>query len=177
MSRRLRALALAAGLTATAAACAANNAEQEANAARAGTDGASALATDTVRGIVAIDGAEPLTRVVVRRPDGRAIEVRGPLADTLRGAVGLDVMVSGARAGAGGDLIEAAGFRVRGLDGIAAADGRLELDGDGVVLVTVDGGRLRYPAAAEALRRLAGRRVWIAGTPGSEPQQWGALDP
>lgn len=173
MNRRLRALALAAGLTATAAACAANHADQGDHAAGATSDGATALATDTARGIVAIAGADPLTRVVVRGADGRDTEVRGPLADTLRQAIGLDVLVAGRAAG---DGIEAAGFRVRGLDGLTAADGRLELDGDGVVLVTVDGSRLRYPAAPEALRQLAGRRVWIAGAPGSEPQHWGALE-
>ena len=179
MSGRLRGLVLAAGLAATAAGCTANHAshaDREDPPTQAGSDGATVLATDTVRGTVAIAGADPLTRVVLRVADGRATEVRGPLADTLRNALGLDVMVAGVVGGAAGDGIEAAGFRIRGLDGLVAADGRLELDGDAVVLVTVDGARLRYPAAPEALRQLAGRRVWIAGMAGAEPQHWGPLD-
>lgn len=130
--------------------------------------------TDTARGVVAITGADPLTRVVLRHEDGSTTPLAGALADTLRRAAGVEVSVTGRRTEEG---LEGTGFRVLRLERLPASDGRLELDGDIAVLLTADGRRLRFPAAPAALRELAGRRVWIAGEPGGEPQSWGLLEP
>ena len=129
---------------------------------------------DTLRGIVAITGSDPLTTVVLRKADGAAVAIRGALADTLRHAEGLDVRLTGAVADG---AVSPRRFLVRGMDGLPAADGTLELHGDTAVLATADGARIRHPLAPEDLRLMAGRRVWIAGHPGAEPQHWGALDP
>ena len=140
-----------------------------------GTDQAPAgPARDTLRGIVAITGSDPLTTVVIRTPDGATVAIRGALADTLRQAAGLDVRLAGTVADG---AVSPRRFLVRGMEGLPAADGTLELDADTAVLVTADGARIRYPMAPRDLRLMAGRRVWIAAHPGAEPQHWGALDP
>lgn len=154
-------------------ACGANHADGD-HAADGPPPGAGDPATDTARGVVAVTGADPLTRVVLRHDDGSTTPIAGAIADTLRRAAGLEVAVTGERTEHG---LEGAAFRVLGLERLPAADGRLEVEGDVAVLVTADGRRLRFPAAPAALRGLAGRRVWIAGNVGGEPQSWGLLEP
>ncbi|HUG40632.1 MAG TPA: hypothetical protein VMM12_09110 [Longimicrobiales bacterium] len=166
MSRRLAAVLLGV----VGAACA-NHAIEEGDAAGSAPGD---HAPDTLRGVVAITGADPLTQVVLRPAGGAPVTLTGPIADSLRGAVGLVVVVAGRR---DGSALEPRTFRVAGLDDLPAADGRLEIEAGAAILVTADGERLRYPGAPEALRRLAGRHVWIAGEPGREPQQWGVLAP
>lgn len=170
MSRAGPALGLAAVLVALA--CGANH-SAERDAAGADRPGADRLAADTLTGVVAVTGADPLTRVVLRPTrSGAEVVLTGPVADTLRAAAGLELWVAGSRAE---DGLAVSDFRVRSVDGVPAADGRLELDGGAVVLVTRSGERLRYPSASPALRDLAGSHVWIAGAPGRAPQQWGVL--
>jgi hypothetical protein len=128
-------------------------------------------APDTVRGTVLVVGADPMTRVVLRTGDGR-LDLEGPEADRLRRVNGLGVRVDGRIDGA---AMTVTGFRVREADGLPAADGILELDGDAAVLVTAAGERLRYTPVPSALRARAGERVWIAGAVGGEPQAWGVI--
>lgn len=126
---------------------------------------------DTIRGAVAVVGAEPLTQVVLRT-DGRQVRLDGPATDELRQVHGLVVQADGRlRDGA----MTVTGFRVREADGLPAADGTLEVRGDTAVLVTASGGRLEWTPVPSALRTRAGQRVWIAGPPGSEPQAWGVI--
>ncbi|MBW3552525.1 MAG: hypothetical protein KY466_03390 [Gemmatimonadetes bacterium] len=165
-------LSLLAALIA-AAACGTNHADDDL-ADEAPRPGAGGTAPDTARGVVAITGADPLTRVVLRHDDGSTTTLAGAVADTLRQAAGLDVIVTGRRTEHG---LEATAFRVLRLERLPATDGRLELEGDVAVLLTADGRRVRFPAAPAALRGLAGRRVWIAGEPGGEPRSWGLLEP
>lgn len=165
---RVAAIAALTAAGALASGCGANHADDPG-------DDPPPAAMDTVRGVVEVVGADPLTRVVIRPATGPSIEIGGALADTLRRAAGLDVRVAGVR---DGGRMEARSFRVRGLEGLAAADGILEVAGPGVVvLVTGDGTRLRYPGASAGLMALAGLRVWIAGEPDAAPEQWGVLDP
>lgn len=159
----LAAVVLAAGALVSLTAC--GGATGEADGPGAGT------APDTVRGTVAVVGADPATHVVVETDGGR-LRVRGPAADGLRRVAGLDVRVDGRLDGA---TLTATGFRVRELDSLPAADGVLEIDGDAAVLVTPSGERVRYSPVPAALRARAGARVWIAGRPGQEPQAWGLI--
>lgn len=131
------------------------------------------MAADTARGVIAITGAEPITGVSLRTPDG-VVSLTGPAAETLRQASGVEVQVAGALEADGALRVES--YRVRSVDGVAAADGILELDRDAAVLVTPDGGRIRFAPAPERLRALEGRRVWIAGPPDGEPRSWGLLE-
>ncbi len=131
------------------------------------------MAADTLMGTVRVVGADPATMVVLATADGR-VTLRGDATDGLRRVNGLVVWVRGT---ARDDAMEVTGFRVREADGIPAADGILELDGDTAVLVTPDGARLRYTPVPTALRGRVGARVWIAGRAGGEPQAWGVIDP
>lgn len=132
------------------------------------------MAADTARGLVAVVGADPATRVVMRTPDGD-LPLTGEHAAALRRAAGIEVWAAGRRAADGALEVEA--YRVRSADGLEAVDGVLEMDGDAAVLVTPAGDRIRYTPVPPGLRPLEGRRVWIAGPPGGEPQAWGSLDP
>jgi hypothetical protein len=156
-------LVLAGALGAAVAGCAAGH-----------NDEAGPMATDTARGIVAVVGAEPITHVVLRVPEGD-LRLTGEAEAALRRAAGAEVWVAGRTTEDGGLVVDA--FRVRASGGVEAADGVLELDGGTAVLVTSAGERLRYGPAPAGLRRLEGRHVWIAGTPGAEPQSWGVLEP
>ena len=161
MTRARRAAAALLALL-PAAACANHAEERAAPAWPAG---------DTARGVVAVVGAEPLTRVVLRLPGGE-LEVGGEAAGELRAAEGLEVAVSGHW---DQGRVHPAAWRVRALGDLPAFDGTLEVAGDSAVLVTPDGIRHAFPAAPAALRALAGRHVWIAAPPGTEPRQWGVL--
>jgi hypothetical protein len=136
--------------------------------------GGGPMAADTLRGIVEVAGAEPLTRVVLRTPDGD-VPLEGEATAALRRASGAEVWIAGQRGEDGAMAV--AEYRVRAVDREVAADGMLEVDGADVILVTADGERLRYQRAPTALRALAGHRVWIAGQPGREPTSWGVLEP
>ena len=135
-----------------------------------GPPGAGA-APDTLRGAVAVVGAEPLTHVVLR-VDGRQVRLDGPATDQLRQVHGLVVRADGRIRD---DGMTVTGFRVREADGLPAADGTLEVHGDTAVVVTASGDRLRWTPVPSALRPSAGERVWIAGPPGSEPRAWGVI--
>lgn len=135
--------------------------------------GGGPAAADTARGVVAVVGAEPTTRVALRTADALLLLVGGPV-ETLRLAAGIDVWVSGRREEDGSLRVET--YRVRSADGVPATDGVLELEGDVAVIVTATGDRVRFAPAPAGLRQLAGRHVWIAAPPGSEPRSWGALD-
>ncbi len=128
-------------------------------------------AADTVRGTVRVVGADPATQVVLRS-DEATVPVGGAAVDALRRVNGLVVVVRGRLVDG---RMEASGFRVREADGLPAADGVLEIDGNHAVLVTDDGQRLRYSPVPTALRARAGARVWIAGEPGGEPRAWGVI--
>jgi hypothetical protein len=145
-------------------ACGTNNHHEEAGP----------MAADTARGIVEVVGAEPMSWVSLRTDTG-PVQVEGAAAESLRRASGVEVWVSGSRGEDGRFLVEA--FRVRSVDGVEATDGVLQVDGDGIVLVTTEGERLPFTPVPTGLRALEGRRVWVAGRPGAEPRSWGALEP
>lgn len=126
---------------------------------------------DTLRGIVAVVGSQPMTSVVVRPPAGRSVAIIGPLAMEIRRAAGAEVWVSGARGPAG---LEAARYAIRSVDGQVAVDGTLATDGNGLVLVTPSGRRAiaRPPAA---LRGMIGARVWLVGALDGPIASYGVL--
>lgn len=126
---------------------------------------------DTLRGTVLVVGADPVTQVVLRTEHGR-VTLQGPALDQLRRVNGIGVRVDGRLEGT---TMTAAGFRVREVDGVPAADGTLEIDGATAILTTPDGRRLRYAPVPTSLRARAGQHVWIAGRPGGEPQAWGVI--
>lgn len=131
------------------------------------------MTADTLRGTVRVVGADPVTMVVLTTDQG-SVTLRGEATDALRRVNGLVVRVRGTLRD---NAMDVTAFRVREVDGMPAADGVLELEGETAVLVTPDGRRIRYTPVPVALRSRVGARVWIAGTEGGEPQAWGVIDP
>lgn len=129
------------------------------------------LSQDTLRGTIAVVGAEPLTTVVIDAGPAR-MPLEGRAVEALRRVNGLEVRLEGRREGR---AYVAESFRVRGADGKPAADGILEVSGDSVFLVTPEGERLGHTPVPAALRGWVGDRVWIAGTVGGEPRAWGRI--
>ncbi len=122
---------------------------------------ASASASDTARGRVAVVGSTPITQVVLRPPTGQSITLTGPLANEIRLASGADVWVRGRRVNE--RTFDVSSYAVRTVDGVPAVTGTLTTDGDRLVLVD-DGGRRHMVANPPAsLRQQVGARVWISG--------------
>jgi len=143
-------------------------------------DAASAAAVDTLRGTVAVVGALPLTRVVLRPEGGGAdIELIGAQRDALARVAGAEVRVVGrqARGTAAAPALEVTSFAVTAVDGQPAVDGRLEREEGRLVLVTSDGRRIRLVQPPAALEDWVGARVWIAGPLDREPQAFGLIEP
>ena len=141
---------------------------------------ASAAAVDTLRGTVAVVGAAPVTRVVLRPAGGGAdIELVGAQRDALARVAGAEVRVAGrhTRGTASAPALEVASFAVTAVDGQPAVDGRLEREGGQLVLVTADGRRIRLVQPPAALADLVGGRVWVAGPLDREPQAFGLIEP
>ncbi|HEX7089976.1 MAG TPA: hypothetical protein VF192_07555 [Longimicrobiales bacterium] len=139
-----------------------------------------ATAADTLRGIVAVVGAEPLGRVVLRPAGGGAeVELVGPQREALARVAGAEVVAVG-RPTSGttpGPALEAVSFTVTAVDGQPAVDGRLEREAGRLVLVTADGRRIPLVRPPAALEAWVGARVWVAGPLDREPQAFGMIEP
>jgi len=130
---------------------------------------------DSARGIAAVVGSSPITSVVVRPTNGRAVTVTGPLAREIGVASGAEVSVRGRRA-ADGSLV-ATSYVVRSVDGIPAITGTVATDGDRLVLVTDDGRRHPIARPPAPLRQHVGARVCVTGDPASTIGSFGVLRP
>ncbi len=137
-------------------------------AAPAGT-----AAADTVRGIVAVVGSTPMTRVVIRPATGASITLTGTLADEIGAASGADVWVRGRRISE--RSFDVASYAVRSVDGVSAVTGTLVGDGDRLVLVSDDGRRHVIARPPQPLRDQVGARVWISGNVDSGITAYGIL--
>lgn len=135
-----------------------------------------AQAADTLRGTIEVVGSEPATSIALMLDGGRrAVTLEGerPLLDHLSG---LEVAVWGSPLRPG--VFRVTRVAARASSGVAAEDGVLARDGGGWVLVTGDGRRLPIARLPEALRGMAGARVWIAGPLDRAPDTFGViLDP
>jgi len=134
---------------------------------------AAAPAADSLRGTVEVVGSEPATSVALLMDGGaRAVTLEGerPLLDRL---AGLEVAVWGSFVRPGVFRVDR--VAVRTADGVAAVDGVLAREGGGWVLVTGDGRRVPVPHLPEALREMAGARVWLAGPLDRPPNSSGVI--
>ncbi len=114
---------------------------------------------DTLRGIVAITGATPLTHLVLRPAGGGpAVPLSGDSAAAMRALSGLDVWVQGT---AGATSFAVTRFRVRAAGGVPAVDGTLAVNGGAVVLITDDGARHALTAAPPEFASHPGARAWV----------------
>jgi hypothetical protein len=133
------------------------------------------VGTDTARGITAVVGSIPITRVVVRQAAGPSVTVTGPLAREIGVASGAEVWVRGRRVD--DRTIEVTSYAVRSVDGVPAMTGTLAADGDRLVLIADDGRRRVIARPPAPLREHVGARVWITGDPTTTIASYGVLRP
>ena len=141
---------------------------------------ADAAPLDTLRGTVAIVGADPETMVALRvvQDDGtaRSVLVAGSAAATLRRVEGAEVLLSGRAAGDAPPRFDARRLVVASVNGQPARDGVLEADGSRLVLRLTTGGRSTIVQPPAALRALVGARVWITGPADAAPVSYGVIE-
>jgi hypothetical protein len=135
---------------------------------------------DTLRGLVAVTGSEPLTTVQLTTATGDGWHLVGDSLDAVRAAAGLEIMVRGVvlapdRTSRPSARLDAVRFVVRSADGIAAQDGVLERDGAGFALRLADGRLLTLTDVPVTLREQIGARIWWAGRLDRAPVAYGVL--
>lgn len=132
--------------------------------------------SDTLRGRVALVGPHPTAQVTVQSGPGEPqIFLEGDQALVLHRVDGTEAWIAGRWLDE--RRFEVRAFEVRAVDGIAAEDGILMNDVDGLLLLTADGRRLAVRDAPPALRALVGARVWISGPLDRAPEAWGVIEP
>jgi hypothetical protein len=152
-------------------------------ATRAPTPGAmpDVFAGDSVRGVVERVGSEPTAALVLRAGDGPMCMLVVPAPPPA--LAGLEVTVWGARRAPAAPLpgvacaIAVERYAVRAVDGIAAMDGVLRIDGGAYALETADGVRHALTAVPSALRSAVGARIYWVGPLDRAPAAYGVLAP
>lgn len=130
------------------------------------------LSGETVRGTVTVEGADPMTRVMLRSQGG-AKEVAGPHARTLSRLNGVTVLARGTTSGS---VLTVEEFVVTAVNGEPVLDGRIVEDGEAVAMMTMEGRRVALRDVPAALRALAGHRVWLRASASGEPESWHRID-
>jgi hypothetical protein len=132
--------------------------------------------TDTLRGMVAVTGAEPVTQVVLRLGTGASVRLVGEQAAGLDRLSGAEVWIEGQQ-DPGNGAVTVGRYAVRSVDGAAVIDGTLVQEGAGLALLLAGGARHKIASPPPALRNHVGARVWISGPPGAPPTAFGVILP
>lgn len=128
-----------------------------------------AAAPDSARGVVRVVGAVPQPAVVLEAAGGHGVELTGPLAPELALLDGAVVTVHGPAAvppvplGSGGRAIAVRAYVIDSIAGGVPVVGVLERAGAGAVV-----GGVPIADPPPDLLRLAGGKVWVIGTRGSD---------
>jgi hypothetical protein len=148
---------------------------------------AAASPRDTVRGVLAVSGAEPQWRLTLTTGTGVAydIERAGGTAtpqEELRAADHLEVTLLGNHELGAGEVPGARRFRmssflVRAVDGADAVDGILIREPAGYALRLMDGTALPITRLPASLERQVGARIYWAGATDLPPAAYGVLRP
>jgi len=142
-----------------------------------------AIALDTIRGVIQRVGNDPVSVLVLASNAGIVHALRGLRLEPLGRAVGLEVMVQGAKSETldfsasprGAPVFEVKLFFVRGADGQTATDGVLnERDGK-YFLVTSSGERKDVRFLPQELRGRVGSWVFLVGALDKTPSAYGIL--
>jgi hypothetical protein len=140
-----------------------------------GVQASDAQHSDTVRGIVSVNGTDRNKRTMIAPAGGgRHVEITGPLATIVARAAGTDVWVTGTSSGTS---LAATRFLVRTADGAPAIDGRLRIEGGVTYIVPDDGTRIRIVNPPPSFQGRDGGRVWITGDPARGVAAFGFIDP
>ena len=135
-----------------------------------------ATASDTIRGVLKMDGSGPGSRPVLMTNRGKSvITLSGMGTDGLSQVLGSDVVVRGMRISPGDIVVSS--FSVRAVNGIPTIDGRLMKSSDGWRIELSDKSGVRKLAAVpEALQAFEGARVWVAEeAKNAVPQLYGVI--
>lgn len=128
----------------------------------AATSGPAPAAADTVRGTLAVVGADPLAQPAIRPDDGPGeIHLTGPGAEDAATLQGMQVWASGAL-DPERDELEVERLEVRAVDGTAAVSGTLEREGARWYLLLDDDRRVPLRNLPDGLQEQEGERVWIS---------------
>ncbi len=164
---------------------AADSAAEPASGAAAAVSAAATVPRDTVRGVVAVTGADPGWRLTLTTAAGDAYDVTSaggtatPLAE-LRAAEHLEVTLLGNLAPGAGELPGARGFvmtsfLVRAADGADAQDGILIREPAGYALRLMDGTALPIATLPRSLEGQVGARIFWVGATDMPPAAYGVL--
>ena len=136
---------------------------------------------DSVRGVVERIGSDPTTQLVIRGADDAlcALEITAPPPFE-----GLEVTLWGRRDVSAATMIPgvacafaAERYAVRAVNGIAAVDGRLRIDGTAYTIESADGARRPLRDVPSTLRTQVGARIYWAGRLDRAPAAYGVLAP
>jgi hypothetical protein len=133
-------------------------------------------ASDTLRGTVAVTGAEPITQVVLRLGTGAVVRLAGQQAAGLDRLSGAEVWIEG-ESDPGRGAVTVRRYAVRSVDGAPAIDGTLVREGAGFALLLASGGKHRIVSPPPALVGNLGARVWISGPASAPPIAFGVITP
>jgi hypothetical protein len=129
---------------------------------------------DSIRGTIRVTGSSPFAVPTIRpREGGRALTLTGPDTAMLKRVAGLEVVVRGTP-GTKGDY-RVSSFVVRAANDAPATDGVVTRDGNALLLVTSEGGRVTLGNPPAELRDLVGARVWISGPLDTGPNTYGVI--
>lgn len=142
----------------------------------------SVIPRDSVRGVLAVVGAEPLTALLVVPTTGAAVAIEGSQAMVMRGLSRLEVTAIGrlvsrrSSASPTSMVFETDTFVVRASDRVEAHDGLIARDGDRFFLLRGDS-RVAVAFLPAALRGRLGVRVYLVGPLDQPPVAYGIIEP
>jgi hypothetical protein len=136
-----------------------------------------------LRGVLTVNGSEPLVQLVLRPAHGASCTVREQSPLGLAAAQGLELTLWGALDDAStvpaasasrcGFIVQR--YAVRAVNGIAALSGTLCTANGGFALRLADGAQRTLAQVPESLRGLVGTHVYWAGSTDSAPVAYGVL--
>jgi hypothetical protein len=162
-----------------------DTAAAQASGGAAAATGTPVVPRDTVRGVVAVTGADPAWRLTLTTAASAVYDVTSaggtatPLAE-LRAADHLEVTLLGNVSAGAGELPGARGFVmtsfvVRAADGAGALDGILIREPAGYALRLMDGTALPIATLPRTLEGQVGARIYWVGATNRPPAAYGVL--
>ncbi|MEX2179802.1 MAG: hypothetical protein WD801_13890 [Gemmatimonadaceae bacterium] len=161
-------LALAAA--GTAAACV--PARQNGDTLGGATQSPVGQSADTLVGVVARVGSDPVSWMAITPPDGGQLRLSGTASAALGAVAGAHVWVTGARESSG---FRVDAFEVRRVNGQPVDDGVVVVTSSDVAIRTRSGMQRTIPNAPPSMRELAGARVWVSQPVGGVAPSYGLI--
>ncbi len=142
----------------------------------AGGTASSRARADSIKGTIRLIGDAPAVQPVLQTDRSSApVMMSGMATNGMQRLEGAEIVVYGLKTSPRDIVV--ADFAVISVHGTPAFDGILNSDTDGFSITLSDGsGRKRLTAVPEALRELAGARVWVSvADGGSVPRSYGYI--